>query len=110
MNFVLTNAFSINMLVREAGAQSLAFVPVQVEAVKNLLRNEDWMSAIGHPDTAMVVAGELGIDDDLVNRVNVQLDGNTSLIVAQYTGPRLEAGATQLPDGAVITYWQVYHH
>lgn len=108
MKFILTNAFSINML--KAEGHNLAFRPIEVEGVKNLLRNEWWESAVGHEDTAAVISGLLEVEVS-ANRTNVQLiDGETSLIVAQYTGPRLAEGATELSEGAMIQFWQVYHY
>jgi len=107
MQFVITNAFSINMLEREG--QDIAFVPVNAVAVKNLLRNETWESAIGHANTAAVVSKILDIEIP-ANRTNVRLvPGETSLIIAQYHGTRLKEGATELPEGANLEFWQVYH-
>jgi len=116
--FVLCNAFSINMLTRTNGARDLAFIPVAREAARNLVVNHgargEFACAIGHADTARVVATDLGLPeltDEWVSiaetRPTVSAEGN-SLIVAQYRGPRLPVGATTLPDGAVIEYWQVY--
>lgn len=132
MKFVLCNAFSINMLSQpevrlgppprtggqlveaarqiQRAAVTLAFVPVTVEAARRLLETADgWQSAIGHADTAAVVAAVLDVEVP-VNRVEVTLDGDTSLIVAQYRGPRLPEGATTLPEGATIEFWQVYSY
>jgi len=60
-------------------------------------------SAIGHADTAKVVGDLLGIDL-LANRVNISLNPGDNMVVAQYIGPRLQEGATQLPDGARIEF------
>jgi hypothetical protein len=107
MKFIVANAFSINMLDR--AGQDISFVPVNVEAVKNLLRNEQWESAIGHADIARIVSGLVDAEVS-ANRINVTLrQGKTSLIIAQYRGPRLKEGATELPKGAAVEFWQVYH-
>lgn len=106
MKFYLCNAFSINMLNR--AGQDISFVPVTKQAVANLLKNEDWESAIGHANTAAVLSSELGFSVT-ANRINVSLTHETSLIVAQMTGPRLPEGATSLPNDVTIEYWQVYH-
>lgn len=107
MKFIITNAFSINMLNR--GGQDIAYVPITPQGVKNLLKNEKWESAIGHADTAAVVSSVLGVTIP-ANRASIKLTkGKTSLIVAQYTGPRLPEGTTTLPEGAEIEFWQVYH-
>lgn len=107
MKFILVNAFSINMLDR--AGQDISFIPVNLQAVKNLLHNHNVESAVGHPGTAAVLSNLLESDIEC-NRSNVQLLHNeTSLIVAQYIGPRLPEGATTLPEGARIEFWQVYH-
>lgn len=104
MKFYLVNAFSINMLTRQG--QDIAFVPVDIQAVKSLLRNEQWESAIGHQSTADLLTAILGIEI-VENRQNITLD-DSSLIVAQYRGPRLQEGVTELPEGATLEFWQVY--
>ena len=138
MKFIIVNAFSINMLARLGQdiarapilpirhsaqptatprlGQDIAFVPISADAAANLIRNERAECAIGHADTARVVAGVLGMPERgdewatiAETRPNVLLDRNTSLIVAQYSGPRLPAGAVTLPEGARIEFWQVYH-
>ena len=106
MEFILVNAFSINMLSPEG--HDLAFRPCGAENVRNLHRNHGLVSAVGHADTAAVLSNILGFDVPC-NRVNVELDRDHSLVVAQYRGPRLPEGATELPEGATIEFWQVYH-
>jgi len=100
---VLANAFSLNML-----SQAKALVSVEqisLEEAKTVLAN-GFVSAIGHQDTANVLSNLLGIDVPM-NRVNVVLDNDTTLIVAQYKGPRLPEGSTTLPEGAKIEFYRV---
>ena len=100
----LTNAFSINML---HGTTMVDFSEISIEKAKELIASaEEFVCAIGHADTAAVVGGILGVDLE-PNRVSVTLDFPEKLIVAQYTGPRLPEGATTLPDGATIKFWEV---
>jgi len=101
----LTNAFSINMLSREG--HNLALRPVTVEGARNLLRSE-FVCAIGHDDTARVV-GNILKRNIQPQRLTVELSPENSLLVAQYRGPRLAEGATELPEGATLEFWQVYH-
>jgi hypothetical protein len=122
MKFLLCNAFSINMMDRMLGGQNVIFIPVAKAAAKALVENHrrrgEFTCAIGHPDTARVVAGLLDQSENVAEewaevaatRPTVTLDRETSLIVAQYRGPRLEVGATELPEGASIEFWQVYHY
>ena len=107
MKFIVCNAFSINML--ERGGQDVAFVPVNVQAVRNLLKHEAWESAVGHADTAAVFSDVIGVQIPVARATVVLRRHETSLIVGQYRGPRLPEGATTLPEGAVIEWWQVYH-
>lgn len=100
----LTNAFSINML---HGTSMVHFIEITAEKAKEYIDKADqFVCAIGHADTAAVVGGILGIDLK-PNRVSVTLDFPEKLIVAQYTGPRLPEGATTLPEGATIKFWEV---
>ena len=99
---LLGNAFSLNML-SELPAH------VHVEEVERCSFAEAAASArsvVGHPDTAAVLGHELGIEV-AVNRETVTLDAGDELLVAQYSGPRLEEGATQLPEGAAFRYLRV---
>jgi hypothetical protein len=43
--------------------------------------------------------------DISTNRISVTLNPRDSAIVAQYIGPRLPEGATQLPSGATIKFY-----
>jgi hypothetical protein len=110
--FYLTNAMSINMFEHSDGARSLAIVPVTAQAAHNLIVNENAKSAIGHKDTARIVSSLLGIEIS-ANRETIKFPSphsanRVSLVVAQYSGPRLPEGTTELPEGAKIEFWQVY--
>jgi len=105
MAVVIGNAFSINMLSK--AIHEVAFAPVSVEQVKALI-TETFTSCVGHPDTARVMSSILGVEIPM-NRVSYVFGENDILIVGQYTGPRLSEGASQLPEGATITWWKVNH-
>jgi len=64
------------------------------------------VSAIGHADTAKIVSGLLGIELP-ANRISIKMTGMEKVIVAQYSGCRLPEGATILPEGAKIEFWEV---
>lgn len=110
----ITNAFSIQMLDRSATddlGRSLEFVPASAGAVLDDIHVNglEWVGAIGHADTAAVVAADLGVPVDRLHaRVSVTLRDGDSMWVAQYRGPRLPEGATSLPDGATIEWWLVH--
>jgi hypothetical protein len=116
----LCNAFSLNMLTKYPAQICVSLLGLeQVRAHIATPRNSNsarsgsgtvvptpppFISAVGHADTARVFSAVLGVEV-VENRVNVRLDQpHNELIVGQYTGPRLEAGATALPDGARIEW------
>ena len=81
MSKFISNSFSINILpLLELGI-------VRVKKISPDVIPKDVESAIGHEDTARVVSDVLS--------------------VAQYTGPRLLEGATMLPEGANIEFFEV---
>ncbi len=96
----LSNALSLNMIPVEK------FTLIRVSKVNPSDIPTDAISAIGHVDTARVVAGILG-REILPNRINVTLNEDDVLYVAQYKGPRLEEGATKLPEGATLEFLEV---
>lgn len=97
---ILANAFSISMLPMEA----MNFI-----RVKKINPNDipaDVESAIGHENTAKVVSSMLGFEVK-PNRVSIRMSESDVLYVAQYTGPRLPEGATTLPEGASLEFFEV---
>jgi hypothetical protein len=89
-------------------SQAKALVNVEqisLEEAKTVLAN-GFVSAIGHQDTANILSNMLGVVVE-VNRVNVVLNDDTTLIVAQYKGPRLPEGSTELPEDARIKFYRV---
>ena len=97
---LLLNAFSINMF--NPSSCFPIFREIQVDEVKNA----SLVSAIGHADTAVVLSNILERNIP-VNRVSVTLNPGDKAIVAQYIGPRLPEGATQLPEGAMIKFYHL---
>lgn len=98
---LICNAFSLNML--RVLNVNVAIRPLAVGDVQDFADSEGLKSAVGHPDTAALFSVILGIEV-LPNRQNLALGPNDRLIVGQYRGPRLEAGATELPVGATIEW------
>jgi len=111
----LANAFSINMLPREHRIYEFLFIsPFEAAALLYVLRDRV-TNIIGHADTAALVEQVLraevgGLELPEPQRLTVQLAAADEVLVAQYTGPRLPEGATQLPEGARIDFWLVAHH
>lgn len=96
----LSNAFSMNMVSVEDFTLFRARKVTPADVPQNAI------SAIGHADTARVVSGILGYDVP-ANRMNVSLEEDDVLFVAQYKGPRLPEGATQLPEGATLEFLEI---
>lgn len=102
----LCNAFSINMLP-EHKPVNVHFIPLTLDEARRALEHGEFVNAIGHVDTAHVVGNMLGIPLE-ANRVSIAVHPGDRLIVAQYSGPRLPEGATELPEDAEIRFWLVY--
>lgn len=99
----LSNAFSLNMLSGESFSLKVTKVPV--EAVIETLKS-GFKSVCGHADTARLFSEILGIPVES-NRETLKLQKGDTLIVGQYSGPRLPEGCTQLPPGATIEWYMV---
>lgn len=96
----ISNAFSLNMMTVDD------FSLVRIKKVSASEIPADVKSVIGHPDTASVVSNILGFETPY-NRVSLTLESDDVLYVAQYKGPRLPEGATELPEGATLEFLEV---
>ena len=103
--FVITNAFSINMLSMDSDPK---FSRLKETEARWIAENFPHTSAVGHADTAAVLSAVLGVDVPM-NRTTLQMERGVGLLVGQYKGPRLPEGATALPEGASIEWWLVRH-
>ena len=97
----LANAFSLQMLDTNK-ATTVSIKPITLDDVKTA----GFVSAVGHPDTAMVLTNILDKDVQC-NRVSIKLTPSDTLIVAQIVGGRLPAGTTKLPDGFKLQFLKV---
>jgi len=103
---VVVNAVSLNMLPPEVQSGGIIFRRLSLEEAQRLVREAGTVvSAIGHADTARLVGRQLGIELP-ADRRSVQL-GDEYVLIAQYIGPRLPEGTTELPSGARIEYFVV---
>jgi len=101
MSTILCNAFSLQMLDLSK-ASKVSIEPIDAPA----LVNGEFVSAVGHADTAAVLATTLGVEVPC-NRVSVKLEEGTELIVAQIVGGRLPEGSTTLPEGFKFQFVRV---
>lgn len=93
----VTNAFSLNML--ENHMNKLVVTQITQKQFNRVLQG-DYTSAVGHQEIAELLKVPY-------NRVTLKVKKGDVLYVAQYSGPRLEEGATQLPEGATIIYYHI---
>lgn len=108
---IITNAFSINML--NTAKTSAVFQPLTLKEAQAYVDATEWSSAVGHADTAALFSTLLGVEVPM-NRATVKVEaasnrvkGRTSLLVGQYSGPRLPEGTSVLPEGATVQWWFV---
>ena len=103
----LANAFSLNMLNTDIRIHVLVTKRISKEEAKELLK-EGFENYIGHKDIANVVSNELGLPVEMnEKRPNLLLNPEDVVVIAQYIGPRLPEGATELPANARIDYFTV---
>ena len=119
---VISNAFSLNMIPSGINHCLYWIKERTLDEVKVMLSAANEIASIvGHEDTARVFSDVLGVTVEY-NRTNYTMDiegfaksvsGGTdsdtieTLIVGQYSGPRLQEGATTLPEGATIKWFDV---
>ena len=109
MKVTICNAFSLSMLEGDADI-NFRVCNDPADWLARMDGHAEIESAVGHQSTADLFAALLG-RPVAVRRVNVILPPRPGicLLVGQYSGPRLEEGATSLPDGATIRWWVVGH-
>ena len=90
----ISNAFSLSMVGENA---DIEVTPLHLKYNRALLSRA--LSVVGHADTAVLFSSLLG-REIAVNRISVSLKSGDTLIVGQYSGPRL-------PQGATITWKKV---
>ena len=99
---ILVNALSLNMV---EGDVLFDCRKVSIKDARQLL-SCGFESAVGHEDLARMLSRLLGFTVQ-ARRVNVAVAPGDELVIAQYSGPRLEPGTTTLPEGAKIVWWYV---
>lgn len=98
----LTNALSLQMF--PPLAVQIVARPVALAEARQLASTAT--SAVGHAPTARLFASLL--DRPVATaRLTLELQAADTLLVGQYVGPRLEEGATELPEGASLRWVDV---
>jgi len=102
----LCNAFSLQMI--DLTSPCLVRVsPLTEDEARRILGVGEVINAVGHPDTDRLIREKLGLSLPAGERKSIQLKIGDILVVAQYLGPRLPEGTTQLPPGARIEFVRV---
>lgn len=99
MSKYLCNSFSLNMIPEGE-------IVVKINPIGKQDIPADVISAVGHQDTASLLSHELGFPVPM-NRITLSLVEGDVLYVAQYNGPRLPEGTTELPEGANFSFMKI---
>ncbi len=94
---------------------TISTVDMTAEQAREHMAAIDWVSGVGHADTAALFSTLLGVDIPC-NRISIAVPERVygqeqeawTAIVGQYSGPRLPEGATTLPEGATIRWVKVF--
>lgn len=104
MKKYFVSAFSLNMVRDNHKTSTVTLSPE--EAAQWVDANPDAVHAIGHAGTASLVSAIIQRDARF-NRDTLYAVPGDEVLVAQYTGDRLEEGAKELPAGAVLMFRKV---
>ena len=87
---------------------TLQVIPCSAARVGRKRKSGEVLSAVGHADTAALVAGLVGAPCPAARiSVPVMAPGDYHLL-ALYQGPRLPEGATTLPEGATVNFFELF--
>jgi len=100
---IISNVFTMKMImgVLQEGQKILKTEIVSTEAASSFALTAE--SSVGHADAANTISAVLGVPVSANRREDVLSSGD-QVLVAQYDGPRLPEGVTELPQGARYTF------
>lgn len=99
----MSNAFSFNMLLPEHKKGIVKWEVIPAEKVAEEL-GSDFVNCCGH--TTELINAMTGLNLSM-NRISNKLNPDDKIIIAQYSGPRLPEGATELPENATLVFLKV---
>lgn len=102
----ISNAFSLSMVPGDA-VLLVKKINDPANYIKWIGLDFEVVSCVGHENTAKLYSKILDYDVEC-NRVSVKAEYCDRIFVGQYIGPRLPEGATELPEGARIEWYEVY--
>ena len=95
----ISNAFSISMISPlPPQGRTVKVRPISLEEAKSLLREGEYISAVGHESTARVMSALLGVDIP-PNRVSITLQPGDRVLVFQLS--------VRLAEGQVLSKEEV---
>ena len=97
----IINAFSFNMI--NGFPCTVNAKEISLDEACYLANEGNIISGVGHASTAAVFSTLLGINIPC-DRRNISLNSEDVALGGEYYGPRLEEGATELPQGATIKW------
>lgn len=109
MSIYVGNAFSLRMISKLLDTGAIMFPEIsEVDSgiVSKVLQANEFISCVGHVDTANVMSNILKV---VVRpqRLNVALEIGDVLYVCQVVGGRLPEGTTELPQGISLKWYYV---
>ena len=106
MRLIISNSFSLNMLPASMVQANIELKRCDPKVVIASLREANMLSVVGHADTAAVFTSVIG-REVVFNRTSYNWQDGDTLLVGQYSGPRLPEGTTILPEGAGICWYVI---
>lgn len=102
----VANSFSLGMLPANGEYTVTVSPALHPGRVAEALNRAEWVSVVGHADTATIMSAQLG-RDVAHNRANAHLQPGDVVFVAQLQGGRLPEGTTELPEGVSLVWRRV---
>lgn len=103
MTIYIANAFSRSMM---GDCEYMYAGRIAPEYITRRLKRVDFVSAVGHEDTAAIFSGILGVEIPK-NRIKVTLFPGDTLYLGELNGERIPEGAKTLPEGASFTWYEI---
>ncbi len=100
---IFSDAVSLQVL---DGDCDISIRNINVEVVKDILKNRPFLSGVSHPETASFLSKFLGVEIPC-NKIDMNLITGDNFIVAQAIGGQLSEDATTLPEGVTIKFIMV---
>lgn len=108
MSYYVGSFFSISMIDCMSEEGKNIFIQPILNPKKWVIEKgeKNIISCIGHEDTVKLINDKLGTRFPYA-RINISMVEGDIMLVAQYTGPRLPEGATTLPEGTTLRYYEI---